>query len=58
MRIVVAGFLVVISVALFVSLQCTAKATAQASVAASPYLIEPFVRGDSTGNANNNSFVS
>jgi hypothetical protein len=40
MRIVVAGFLVVISVALFVSLQCTAKATAQASVAASPYLIE------------------
>ena len=40
MRIVVAGFLVVISVALFVSLQCTAKATAQSSVAASPYLIE------------------
>jgi len=46
MRIVVAGFLVVISVALFVSLQCTAKATAQASVAASPYLIERVANND------------
>jgi rhodanese-related sulfurtransferase len=31
---------------LFVSLQCTAKATAQASVAASPYLIERVANND------------
>jgi rhodanese-related sulfurtransferase len=46
MRIVVAGFLVVVGIALFVSLQCTAKATAQDSVAASPYLIERVANND------------
>ncbi|WP_394221543.1 rhodanese-like domain-containing protein [Alteromonas gracilis] len=46
MRFVVAGFLVLVSVALFVSLQCTAKATAHDSVAASPYLIERVANND------------
>ena len=48
MRIVVAVFLVVVGIALFVSLQCTAKATSQsqASVAASPYLIERVANND------------
>ena len=48
MRIVVAVFLVVVGIALFVSLQCTAKATSQSqeSVAASPYLIERVANND------------
>ncbi|BCO20235.1 rhodanese-like domain-containing protein [Alteromonas sp. McT4-15] len=46
MKFVVAGFLIVASVALFVSLQCTAKASSQASVAASPYLIERVANND------------
>ena len=40
MKVVVAGLFIVVSIVTFVSLQCSAKATAQSSVAASPYLIE------------------
>lgn len=43
MRIVLVLFVVVVAVTLFVSMQCTAKATSQVSVAASPYLIERVV---------------
>ena len=46
MRIVFASFLVIIGVTLFMTLQCTAKATSQASVAASPYLIERVANND------------
>ncbi|WP_338518605.1 rhodanese-like domain-containing protein [Alteromonas gracilis] len=46
MKVVVAGFLVIAGIALFVSLQCTAKATSQASVVASPYLIERVANND------------
>lgn len=40
MKVVVAGLFIVVIIVTFVSLQCSAKATAQSSVAASPYLIE------------------
>ncbi|GEA05311.1 hypothetical protein KUL42_00720 [Alteromonas sp. KUL42] len=40
MKVVIAGLFIVVSIVTFVSLQCSAKATAQSSVAASPYLIE------------------
>jgi len=40
MRIVLAVFLSIAAIALFVSLQCTAKAISPSSIAASPYLIE------------------
>ncbi len=40
MKVVVAGLFIVVSIVTFLSLQCSAKATAQSSVAASPYLIE------------------
>ncbi|AUC89362.1 rhodanese-like domain-containing protein [Alteromonas sp. MB-3u-76] len=40
MRLVVTGFLVAVGIALFLSLQFTAKATTQKEVEASPYLLE------------------
>lgn len=40
MKVVVVGLFIVVSIVTFVSLQCSAKATAQSSIAASPYLIE------------------
>ncbi|AMJ75499.1 MULTISPECIES: rhodanese-like domain-containing protein [Alteromonas] len=46
MRIVLVTFLCVVAITLFVSLQCTAKATSQGSVAASPYLIERVKNND------------
>jgi phage shock protein E len=46
MRIVLVLFVVVAAVTLFVSMQCTAKATSQVSVAASPYLIERVKNND------------
>lgn len=46
MKVVVAGLFIVVSIVTFVSLQCSAKATAQSSVAASPYLIERVANND------------
>jgi len=46
MRIVLAVFISVAAITLFVSLQCTAKASSTSSIAASPYLIERVKNND------------
>jgi rhodanese-related sulfurtransferase len=46
MRLVVTGFLVAVGIALFLSLQFTAKATTQKEVEASPYLLERLASND------------
>lgn len=46
MRLVVTGFLVAVGIALFLSLQFTAKATTQKEVEASPYLLERVASND------------